>query len=443
MTPSIANPPALLRQLLDAAIAAAQPAQQLARHLPPLPPTIAAGEGRVLVLGAGKASAAMAAALEQAWPQAPLGGLVATRYGHAAPCRRIEIVQAAHPVPDAAGQAAAQRMLALAHSAGAQDLVVCLFSGGGSALLPLALPGLTLADKQALSQALLRSGASIQEMNCVRRHLSAIKGGRLALACAPAPVLNLLISDVPGDEPADIASGPSVPDASSCAQALDILQRYHIAVPEAARQLLQSGAGESIAPGDARLPAITTRLIATPQQALQAAAAAARQAGLHAYILGDALEGQAAELARALAGMARYAQRHAPQPTLPWQRPCVLLSGGETTVTLAGNGGPAAAPRSGRGGRNAHFLLALALALRGAPGIHALAADTDGVDGSEAIAGACIGPDTLQRARQQGLSAQQALDGHDAHRFFEALGDAIVTGPTRTNVNDFRAILIL
>lgn len=438
MTPSIANPPALLRRLLDAAIAAAQPAQQLARHLPPLPPTVAAGKGRVLVLGAGKASAAMAAALEQAWPQAPLGGLVVTRYGHSVPCQRIEIVQAAHPVPDAAGQAAAQRMLALAHSAGAQDLVVCLFSGGGSALLPLALPGLTLADKQALNQALLRSGASIQEMNCVRRHLSAIKGGRLALACAPAPVLNLLISDVPGDEPADIASGPSVPDASSCAQALDILQRYHIAVPEAARQLLQSGAGESIAPGDARLPAITTRLIATPQQALQAAAAAARQAGLHAYILGDALEGQAAELARALAGMARYAQRHAPQPTLPWQRPCVLLSGGETTVTLAASNSPTA-----RGGRNAHFLLALALALRGAPGIHVLAADTDGVDGSEAIAGACIGPDTLARARQQGLGAQQALDGHDAHSFFEALGDAIVTGPTRTNVNDFRAILIL
>jgi hydroxypyruvate reductase len=416
------DPRQLLRDLFDAAVAAAQPARCVPQHLPPPP------KGRLVVVGAGKASAAMARAVEDHWP-GPLSGLVVTRYGHAVPCQRIEIVEAAHPVPDAAGEAAARRMLDLVQGLTAEDLVLCLVSGGGSSLLPLALPGLSLADKQTLNRALLASGASIREMNCVRRHLSAIKGGRLAAACHPARVLNLLLSDVPGDHPIDIASGPTVPDPTTCADALRILRRYAIEVPPHALALLESGAHESLKPGDPRLPAIETRLIATPQMALEAAAQVAQAAGLTPYILGDALEGEARDVARTVAGIALQVARRGQ----PVAAPCVLLSGGETTVTVRGQG---------RGGRNVEFLLSMAIALDGAPGIHAMAGDTDGVDGQEEIAGALLAPDTLTRAWAQGLVPRDHLDDNDGHGFFEALGDSVVTGPTRTNVNDFRAIVI-
>ncbi|MGO3741456.1 glycerate kinase type-2 family protein [Kerstersia sp.] len=393
----------LLREWFGAAVAAADPALCL-------PPYIAALRA-------------------QAW-DGPLEGVVVTRYGHAVPCRQIEIIEAAHPVPDSSGAAAAQRVLDCVAGLGPDDLVIGLFSGGGSALLAAPLPGVSLADKQALNRALLASGASISEMNCVRRHLSAIKGGRLAAACYPARVVNLLISDVPGDDPADIASGPTVPDASSRAQALAVLQRYGIDLPDALKQVLMSPAAETHKPGDPALPDIVTHLIATPRLALQAAAQAAQAAGIPAWILGDAIEGEAREVARVMAGMALSCRHHGD----PFPAPCVLLSGGETTVTLRGQG---------RGGRNVEFLLALALALRGTPGIHALAADTDGVDGQEPVAGACITPDTLARARTMGLDPVASLAGNDAHHFFECLGDGVITGPTLTNVNDFRAVLIL
>jgi glycerate 2-kinase len=414
--------PALLKAMFDAAISAAQPALCVPRHLPDPP------KGRLVVIGAGKASAAMARAVEDHWP-GPLSGLVVTRYGYAVPCERIEIVEAAHPVPDAAGEAAARRLLDLVQGLTADDLVLCLISGGGSSLLPLPMHGLTLADKQALNKALLASGASITEMNCVRRHLSAIKGGRLAAACAPARVLNLLLSDVPGDDPIDIASGPTVPDPTTCADALAILRRYRIAVPPVALAWLESGEGESLKPGNLRLAAIETRFIATPQMALEAAAEVAREAGLAAHILGDAIEGEARDVAKTLAGMALQVARRGQ----PFEAPCVLLSGGETTVTLRGQG---------RGGRNVEFLLALGLALNGEPGITALAGDTDGVDGVEEIAGAVLTPDTLARAWAQGMHPRERLDDNDGHGFFEALGDAVITGPTLTNVNDFRAIVI-
>ncbi|HJV71676.1 glycerate kinase [Ideonella sp.] len=418
----IANPRQLLRAMFDAAIAAAQPALCVPRHLPAPP------KGRLVVIGAGKASAAMAQAVEAHWP-GPLSGLVVTRYGHAVPCRHIEIVEAAHPVPDAAGEAAARRLLGVVEGLTADDLVLCLISGGGSSLLPLAWPGLTLADKQGLNRALLASGAGIGEMNCVRRHLSAIKGGRLAAACHPARVVNLLLSDVPGDDPIDIASGPTVPDPTTCRDALTILRRYRIEVPPRALDLLESGEGETLKPGDARLPAIETHFIATPQMALEAAAAVARGAGVPPYILGDAIEGEAGDVAKTLAGIALQVARRGQ----PFQAPCVLLSGGETTVTLRGQG---------HGGRNVEFLLSLALALDGEPGVHALAGDTDGVDGQEEIAGALLAPDTLARAWAQGLRPRERLDDNDGHGFFEALGDSVVTGPTLTNVNDFRAIVI-
>jgi glycerate 2-kinase len=414
--------PALLKAMFDAAISAAQPALCVPRHLPDPP------KGRLVVIGAGKASAAMARAVEDHWP-GPLSGLVVTRYGYAVPCERIEIVEAAHPVPDAAGEAAARRLLDLVQGLTADDLVLCLISGGGSSLLPLPMPGLTLGDKQALNKALLASGASITEMNCVRRHLSAIKGGRLAAACAPARVLNLLLSDVPGDDPIDIASGPTVPDPTTCADALAILRRYRIAVPPVALTWLENGEGESLKPGDPRLAAIETRFIATPQMALEAAAEVARESGLAAHILGDAIEGEARDVAKTLAGMALQVARRGQ----PFEAPCVLLSGGETTVTLRGQG---------RGGRNVEFLLALGLALNGEPGITALAGDTDGVDGVEEIAGAVLTPDTLARAWAQGMHPRERLDDNDGHGFFEALGDAVITGPTLTNVNDFRAIVI-
>ena len=423
--PTLPDPKTLLRRMFDAAVASAQPAHCVPPHLPD-PRSL--GAGRLVVIGAGKASAAMARAVEDHWPGA-LSGLVVTRYGHSVPCQRIEVVEAAHPVPDAAGEQAAQRMLDLVSGLHADDLVLCLISGGGSALLPLAAPGVTLQDKQAISRALLSSGASIREMNCVRRHLSAIKGGRLGAACHPAKVLTLLISDVPGDAPMDIASGPTVADPSTCADALALLRRYAIALPPAVQALLESGEGESIKPGDSRLQGHTTRLIATPQQALQAAAEVAQAAGYAAYILGDALEGEARELGTALAGMARQvAQRNQPVAA-----PCVLLSGGETTVTVRG---------TGRGGRNVEFLLALGLALNGQPRVHALAADTDGVDGQEDISGAYLAPDTLAKAWAMDMSPREHLDNNNGHGFFGALGDSVVTGPTRTNVNDFRAILI-
>ncbi len=412
----------LLRRMFEAAIAAAQPALCVPRHLPATP------KGRLVVIGAGKASASMARAVEDHWP-GPLSGLVVTRYGYAVPCQRIEIVEAAHPVPDAAGEAAAERLLQFVAGLTEDDLVLCLISGGGSSLLPLALPGLTLADKQALNKALLASGASITEMNCVRRHLSSIKGGRLAAACAPARVMNLLLSDVPGDDPIDIASGPTVADPTTCADGIEILRRYGIDVPPRAMELLQSGEGETLKPGDPRLPAIETHFIATPQMALEAAANVARSAGYAPYILGDAIEGEARDVAKTMAGIALQVARRG-QPVAP---PCVLLSGGETTVTLRGRG---------RGGRNVEFLLSLGLALRGEPGIHALAGDTDGVDGQEEVAGAVLTPDTLARAWERGIKPRERLDDNDGHGFFEALGDAVVTGPTLTNVNDFRAIVV-
>ena len=413
---------ALLEALFRAAIAAAQPALCIPPHLPEAP------RGRLIVVGAGKASAEMARAVEDNWP-GKLEGLVVTRYGYAVPCERIEIVEAAHPVPDRAGEQAARRMLELVGGLRPEDTVLCLISGGGSSLLPLPLEGITLEDKQAVNRALLASGASIGEMNCVRRHLSAIKGGRLAAACHPARVVTLLISDVPGDRPEDIASGPTVADASTCADALDIVRRYGIALPAKLREVLESGAGESVKPGDPRLAGHEVRIVAAPQMALEAAARVARDAGFGTYILGDSIEGEAREVGKVMAGIALEVARHGQ----PFAAPCILLSGGETTVTVRGDG---------RGGRNVEFLLAAAIALRGHEGIHGLAGDTDGVDGQEEIAGAYFSPGSIQRAFELGLKPQQSLDRNDGHGFFGALGDAVVTGPTLTNVNDFRALLI-
>ncbi|MDR7378143.1 hydroxypyruvate reductase [Rhodoferax ferrireducens] len=413
---------ALLRRMFDAAVAAAQPALCLPPHLPAPP------KGRTIVIGAGKASAAMARALEDHWA-GPLEGLVVTRYGYEVPCQRIEIVQAAHPVPDAAGIEAAERIRQLVTGLTADDLVIALISGGGSSLLVAPGAGLTLADKQAVNTALLKSGASIAEMNCVRRHLSSLKGGRLAAVCHPAQLLTLLISDVPGDNPIDIASGPTVADPTTCADALAIVQRYQIDIPPAVRAVLESGEGETVKPGDPRLQGNQTRMITAPQIALEAAAQVAREAGVTPYILGDSLEGEARDIGKALAGIARQVAVHGQ----PFSTPCVLLSGGETTVTLRGKG---------RGGRNVEFLLSLAIALDGLAGVYALAADTDGVDGAEEIAGARMAPDTLQRAWALGTNPRSSLDNNDAHSFFQALGDSVITGPTLTNVNDFRAILI-
>lgn len=415
---------ALLRRMFDAAIAAAQPSRTLAHYLPEPP---GSPKGRTIVIGAGKASAAMAQAFEAAWP-GPLEGLVVTRYGYAVPCQRIEIVEAAHPVPDAAGHNAARRMLERVSGLTEDDLVVSLISGGGSSLLPLPLAGVYLEDKQAVNRALLKSGATITEMNCVRRHLSAIKGGRLAAACQPARVCNLLLSDVPGDDPIDIASGPTVADPTTRHDALEIIRRYGLEVPAHVLHVLDGDVAETIKPGDPRLPRIDTKLIATPRMALEAAAAVARDAGLSVHLLGDAIEGEARDVGLVLGGIALEAADHRLFPT-----PCVLLSGGETTVTVRG---------TGRGGRNVEFLLALAMTLRGHAGIHALAGDTDGVDGQEEIAGAVIHPDTLRRAWALGIRPQHALANNDGHGFFAALGDAVITGPTLTNVNDFRAILI-
>lgn len=414
----------LLLDMYDSAVAAVSADKCLPAFLPKPP-----DGGRTLVIGAGKGAAAMAETVEAHWT-GDIGGLVVTRYGHGANCRRIEVVEAAHPVPDAAGRRAAARIMEMVQGLGPNDVVLCLISGGGSALLALPADGITLEEKQAVNRALLKSGANIAEMNCVRKHLSAIKGGRLALACAPAQVVTLLISDVPGDDPGVIASGPTLPDATTCAQALAILHRYDIAIPASIRRHLMSGAGETPKPGDPRFARNQQHVIATAQQALAAAAETAKAAGVAPYILADDMEGEARDVALVHAALARQVTSHGQ----PFRKPCVLISGGETTVTVRGKG---------RGGRNAEFLLSLAVALNGASGIHALACDTDGIDGSEDNAGALYQDDTLARAERLGLHARTLLDNNDGYGFFSALGDLVVTGPTRTNVNDFRAILIL
>lgn len=417
------NPQELLKDMFRAAIASAQPQFNIARYLPKNT------KGKLVVMGAGKASAAMARAVEDHW-QGELSGLVITRYGYNVPCDAIEIVEAAHPVPDSAGLHAAQRMLELAKNLTEEDTVLCLISGGGSSLLPLPFEGISLAEKQKINRDLLRSGATISEMNCVRRHLSAIKGGRLAAACYPAKVITLLISDVPGDAPCDIASGPTVADHTTCNDVLDIIKRYQIDIPGTARKRLESGEVESLKPGDPRLAKGETYLISTPYMALQAAAEEAKKYHVPVFILSDRLEGEAKEVGKVMAGMASHISRH----DHPFAKPCILLSGGETTVTVRGNG---------RGGRNVEFLLSMAVELEGAQGIWALAGDTDGVDGLEEIAGACLTPDTLARADAKGIRAREYLDNNDGHGFFEALGDAVITGPTMTNVNDFRCIIIM
>jgi len=433
--PSLDDPRALLRHLYDVAVQRALPLHNTAAHLPQPP------KGRTLVLGAGKAGGAMAHAVEALWPQdAPLSGLVVTRYGHTPPRpsglpERIEVVEAAHPVPDAAGLAAAQRILALTQGLTEDDLVLCLISGGGSSLLTLPCEGLTLADKQRINRQLLESGAHIGEMNTVRKHLSRIKGGRLAAACAPARVVTLTISDVPGDDVSVIASGPTVADATTCADALDILRRYGIEVPPAVRAQLERAELETPKPGDPRLARCETHLIATPQQSLEAAAAAARSLGLRAYILSDEIEGESREVGKVHAALARSTA----SGRSSFETPCVILSGGETTVTVR----PRAPdqPR-GKGGRAGEFCMGLAQALGGQPGVWALAADTDGIDGMEDNAGAVVTPDTLARAAALGMKVGDHLARNDAYGFFEPLGDLVVTGPTHTNVNDFRAILV-
>lgn len=417
------DPRAFLRHLFDTAIAAALPDGRIARYLPPPP------KGRTLVVGAGKGAAAMARAVEEAW-QGPLSGLVVTRYGHGLPTRFVEVVEAGHPNPDAASQDAAARILSMAADLGADDLLLCLISGGGSALMVQPAPGLGLDDKKAVTRELLRCGASIGEINTVRKHLSAIKGGRLAAAAWPARVVTLMISDVPGDDPSVIASGPTVADPSTFADAWAVIAKYGVAVPDAVRRHLFGAVEESPKPGDPRLALSQTRLVATPQMALDAAAQAAQAAGITPVVLGDAVEGEAREVAKVMAAIARQAAAHGQ----PAATPCVLLSGGETTVTVRGQG---------RGGRNTEFLLALALALNGHPRIWALACDTDGVDGTEDNAGAILAPDSLARAQGMGMDARARLADNDGYGFFAALDDLVVTGPTRTNVNDFRAILVL
>jgi glycerate 2-kinase len=415
------SPRELLRTLFLAAVDSARPGFCVPPHLPPRP------AGRTVVVGAGKAAAAMAKAVEAHWP-GPISGLVVTRYGHAVPCDRIEVIEAGHPVPDAAGLDAARRILDLARGLTAEDLLLCLISGGGSALLALPAPGLSIADKQSVTRALLRSGATIREINCVRKHLSAVKGGRLA-AATKAQVVALMISDVPGDDPAVIASGPTVPDPTTFADARAVLAKFRIEAPAVVSRHLEEAADETPKPGNLSFAKVRNVVIATPQDALEQAAQAARGHGFATVILGDDIEGEARDVALVHAAIARQSARHG-QPVAP---PCLILSGGETTVTVRG---------SGRGGRNTEFLLALAVALNGRAGIHALAADTDGIDGSAENAGAVIGPDTLARAAAAGLDAKACLATNDTHSFFEALGDLVLTGPTLTNVNDFRAILV-
>lgn len=412
-----------LLQLMDAALKAADPAVQIPRNLPTKP------KGKTIVIGAGKASANMARAFEQAW-DGDMTGLVVTRYGHAVPCDKIEIVEASHPVPDAAGQKAAQRILDIVKSAGPDDLVVCMISGGGSALLALPGPGLTLEDKQSISKALLHSGATISEMNCVRKHLSAIKGGRLAAACAPARMVTYLVSDVPGDDPAIIASGPTVADPTTGQDALDIIRRYRIEIPLAATELLNNDIHETVKQGDRCFDGHEIVMLSRPQDSLEAAAKVARDLGINPVILGDAIEGEAREVAIVHAGIALQVANHGQ----PAAKPCVLLSGGETTVTVRAKGG--------RGGRNSEFLLSLLIQFRDHEGFSALAIDTDGIDGSEDNAGAIIDPTSWQKAISAGVDLREYLANNDAYSAFAKIDDLLITGPTLTNVNDFRAILI-
>jgi hydroxypyruvate reductase len=412
----------LLLSLFRTALRVVDPMQAVPAHLPKPP------KGRTIVVGAGKASAAMAASVERHW-QGPLEGLVVTRYGHGVPCRQIEIVEASHPVPDERGRDAARRILEKMQGLTADDLVLCLISGGGSALLSLPASDITLADKQAMNKALLKYGVTIAEMNCVRKHMSAIKGGRLAAAASPAQVVTLLISDVPGDDPSVVASGPTVPDPTSFADALAVIEKYRITEPRAVIERFRRSRDETPKPGDPRFARARTIMIARPQDALEAAAEAARAAGITPLILGDSIEGEARDVALVHAGIARQVARYG-QPGEP---PLLLLSGGETTVTVRGQG---------RGGRNAEFLLALAVALDGHPGIHAIACDTDGIDGTEDNAGALMAPDSLARGWAKGANAKAFLADNDGYSFFETLDDLVKTGPTLTNVNDFRAILI-
>ncbi len=437
MTPDpVSDPRAFLQHLYQVAVHRALPLHNTAAYLPQPP------KGRTVVLGAGKAGGSMAQAVEALWPaDAPLEGLVVTRYHHIPPrpvglARRIELVEAAHPVPDEAGLLAAQRILAMAQGLTKDDLVLCLISGGGSALLTLPAEGLMLEDKQRINRELLDSGANIAEMNCVRKHLSRIKGGRLAAACAPARVVTLTISDVPGDDPSIIASGPTVADATTCAEAIAVLQRYGIEVPGGIMSLLEQGALETPKPGDSVFAGHQVHLIAAPQQSLEAAAEAARAAGVEAHILSDEMEGESREVGKVHAALARGVARHGQ----PFRRPCVILSGGETTVTVRKQ--PAGMPK-GRGGRAGEFCMGLAQGLQSQAGVWALAADTDGIDGMEDNAGAFVAPDTLQRGQLLDLKLGDFLDRNDAYSYFSALGDLVITGPTHTNVNDFRALLVL
>lgn len=419
------DPAAFLRRLFDAAVAAADPAKIVPPALPDPP------RGRTIVVGAGKASAAMARAVDQAWPQdADLTGCVVTRYDHGCDAGRIEIVEAAHPVPDDKGRNAAQRILELVREAGPDDLVLCLISGGGSALLSMPAGDIPREDKQALTKALLNSGAAIDEINCVRKHISAVKGGRLAQAAGEARMLALCISDVAGDDPSVIASGPTVPDPTTRQQALDILKRYRIDVPQSIRDWLESEDSETPKEDDPAFERVETRVIGKPLASLKAAAEVAEAEGVTPLILGDVIEGEAKEAAKVFAGMALSCRQHG----LPVAAPCVLLSGGELTVTHDG---------SGRGGPNAEFVLGLAAALDGAQGIHGIACDTDGIDGSEDNAGALCGPETPARAEQAGADLADALERHDSYGFFQAVDGLVMTGPTLTNVNDFRAIVIV
>ena len=422
MTSSTTAHTQLLHSLFEAALDVAQPNRCVPRHMP------SPVAGRTIVIGAGKASAAMAQSFEQNW-KGELSGLVVTRYGYAVPCEQINIVEAAHPIPDENGLNAAQAMLDLVSNLTDQDQVVVLISGGGSALLPLPYEDMTLKEKQDVNNALLRCGANIVEINTVRRHLSKIKGGRLAAACYPAKVTTLLISDVPGDDLSAIASGPTIADSTTCLDALAILDKYQIAINDRIREQLLKGTYESIKPNDERLALATTKLIATPQMALEAAAKRAQELGINSLILGDSIEGEAKEVAKVMAGITRQVRTFG-QPIKP---PCLLLSGGETTVTLSGNG---------VGGRNVEFLLALTIQLQGQSGISAIACDTDGVDGAADIAGAIITEHSLNDADKKGLDASAFLMNNDAHTFFEKIGQSVVTGPTMTNVNDFRAIFI-
>jgi len=415
------TPETLLKAMFQAGVEAALPQLCVPAHLPPKP------KGRTVIIGAGKASGAMAKALEDVW-DGPLEGLVVTRYGYRLPTSRLEVVEAAHPVPDAAGREAAERIFQMVQGLTEDDLVLCLISGGGSALLALPAEDVTLEDKQAMNKALLASGATISEMNTVRKHLSAIKGGRLARAAHPAKVVALMISDVPGDDPSIIASGPTVPDPSTNADALAIIEKYGIDVPENMRRVLEKN-DETPKPGDACFARVENIMIATPQASLEAAAEVARKAGVTPVILGDSIEGESRDVALVHAGIARQCAMRG-QPAAP---PCVLISGGETTITLKGQG---------KGGRNTEFLLALAIALDGMENIYALAGDTDGVDGSEDNAGALIYPDTLARAEAAGLNPKAYLADNDPYSFFKGIGDLLETGPTMTNVNDLRAILI-